>query len=59
MQYGIQVEDFDQLIGSVKKSDPRHVYSRVRDYLPALNLTYKLNTKTNLRVSGSQTVVES
>lgn len=55
--WGLRVEDFDQLIGSVKKSDPRHVYSRVRDYLPALNLTYKLNTKTNLRVSGSQTVV--
>jgi outer membrane receptor protein involved in Fe transport len=29
----------------------------VEDFLPALNLTYKINTKTNLRVSGSQTVV--
>jgi len=55
--WGLRIEDFDQLIGSVKQSDPRHVHSRVTDYLPALNLTYKLNTKTNIRLSGSQTVV--
>lgn len=55
--WGVRVEDFDQLIGSVKKSDPRHGYSRVRDYLPGVNITYRLNSKTNLRLSGSQTVV--
>jgi len=55
--WGLRVEDFDQLIGSVRKSDPRHVYNRVTDYLPGLNLTYKLNEKTNLRLAGSQTVV--
>lgn len=55
--WGLRVEDFDQLIGSVRKSDPRHVYNKVTDYLPGVNLTYKLNDKTNLRVSGSQTVV--
>jgi outer membrane receptor protein involved in Fe transport len=55
--WGIRIEDFDQVIGSMNKNDPRHVYSRVRDYLPGVNLTYKLNDKTNLRVSGSQTVV--
>jgi hypothetical protein len=55
--WGLRVEDFDQVIGSIKKSDPRHVYSKVTDYLPGLNLTYKVNTKTNLRVSGSQTVI--
>ncbi|MEO7445425.1 MAG: TonB-dependent receptor, partial [Ferruginibacter sp.] len=55
--WGVRVEDFDQVIGSLKKSDSRHVYTRVRDYLPALNLTYKGNNKTNVRVSGSQTVI--
>jgi outer membrane receptor protein involved in Fe transport len=55
--WGVRVEDFDQLIGSVKQSDPRHTHTRVRDYLPALNLTYKLTSTTNFRLSGSQTVV--
>jgi Outer membrane protein beta-barrel family/CarboxypepD_reg-like domain/TonB-dependent Receptor Plug Domain len=55
--WGVRVEDFDQLIGSVKRSDERHVYSQVRDFLPAINLTYKSNAKTNIRLSGSQTVV--
>jgi outer membrane receptor protein involved in Fe transport len=55
--WGLRVEDFDQVIGSMLKSDNRHVYSKVTDYLPGVNLTYKLNDKTNLRVSGSQTVV--
>jgi hypothetical protein len=55
--WGVRVEDFDQLVGSTKTSDPRHNHTEVRDYLPAVNLTYKLDTKTNLRLSGSQTVV--
>lgn len=55
--WGLRVEDFDQIVGSLKKSDPRHVYSRVRDYLPGLNATYKVTNKTNFRVSASQTVV--
>lgn len=55
--WGLRVEDYDQLVGSVKKSDPRHINTRVRDYLPGLNATYKLNQKTNLRFSASQTVV--
>ena len=55
--WGLRVEDFDQLIGSVKKTDSRFVHTEVRDFLPALNLTYKLNQKTNIRLSGSQTVV--
>jgi outer membrane receptor protein involved in Fe transport len=29
----------------------------VDDFLPGLNLTYKLNEQTNLRLSGSQTVI--
>ena len=55
--WGLRVEDYDQLIGSTKKSDPRYNYSRVRDYLPGINATYKLNNLTNLRLSASQTVV--
>lgn len=55
--WGVRVEDFDQLIGSVKESDSRFVHTEVRDFLPALNLTYKINNRTNLRLSGSQTVV--
>lgn len=55
--WGLRVEDFDQVIGSMKKSDPRYVYSKVTDYLPGLNVTYKINDKTNFRVSGSQTVI--
>ncbi len=55
--WGVRVEDFDQLIGSVKQSDSRHIHTQVRDYLPGLNATYKVNNKTNVRLSGSQTVV--
>jgi TonB-dependent receptor len=55
--WGVRVEDFDQLVGSVKQSDPRHIYSRVRDFLPGLNATYKVTSKTNIRFSASQTVV--
>ncbi len=55
--WGVRVEDFDQVVGSVRQSDPRHVASRVRDFLPGVNITFKPNDKTNIRLSGSQTVV--
>lgn len=55
--WGVRVEDFDQVIGSVKKSDPRFVNNRTTDFLPGVNATYKLNNLTNVRLSGSQTVV--
>jgi TonB-dependent receptor len=55
--YGVRVENFDQLVGSVKKWDPRHTYSVVTDFLPGLNATYKINEKTNFRFSASQTVI--
>ena len=55
--WGLRVEDFDQIVGSVKKSDPRFINTKVTDYLPGVNLTYKLNTQTNIRLSGSQTVI--
>jgi len=55
--WGLRVEDFDQIVGSVKKSDPRFVNTKVTDYLPGLNATYKINNITNIRLSGSQTVI--
>jgi hypothetical protein len=55
--WGVRVEDYDQVVGSMKASDPRHVHSEVRDYLPAVNLTYKLSNITNIRLAGSQTVI--
>ena len=37
--------------------DPRHTHTEVTDFLPGLNATYKINPKTNIRLSGSQTVI--
>ena len=55
--WGVRVEDYDQLVGSVKQKDPRHINTRVRDFLPGINATYKVNGNTNIRLSASQTVV--
>ena len=55
--WGLRIENYDQLIGSAKKSDPRHFNTNQTDFMPGVNLTYKLNNKTNLRVSASQTVI--
>lgn len=55
--WGLRVENYDQLMGSVKKWDSRYSHSEVTDFLPGVNATLKLNNKTNLRISGSQTVV--
>lgn len=55
--WGLRIEHFDQLVGSVKKWDPRFTHTVVTDFLPGVNATLKLNDKTNLRVSGSQTVI--
>ena len=55
--WGLRAENYDQLVGSVKVSDPRHTYSKVLDFLPGINATYKLNNATNFRLSVSQTVI--
>ena len=55
--YGLRFENYDQVIGSLRQSDRRHLHSEVLDFLPGINLTYRLNNKTNLRLSGSQTVI--
>jgi outer membrane receptor protein involved in Fe transport len=55
--FGLRVENYDQVTGSMKQSDHRHLHKEVIDFLPALNLTYQLNNKTNIRLSASQTVI--
>jgi outer membrane receptor protein involved in Fe transport len=55
--WGARAEHFDQVVGSMKQSDPRHVYSKVLDILPGVNFTYKVNPKTNIRIAASQTVI--
>jgi len=55
--WGVRFESYDQLVGSKVKSDPRHVNTIVKDFLPGINLTYKLNNKTNFRFAASQTVI--
>jgi outer membrane receptor for ferrienterochelin and colicin len=55
--WGVRYEHFDQVVGSLKASDDRHVYSKVGDFLPAFNTTFKVNNKTNVRFTASQTVV--
>ncbi len=55
--WGVRFESFDQLVGSVRQSDPRHVNTLVKDFLPGINLTYKPSTNTNVRFAASQTVV--
>jgi outer membrane receptor protein involved in Fe transport len=55
--WGVRFENFDQVVGSMRRSDDRHVATEVLDVLPGLNLTYKLNEKTNIRLSASQTVI--
>lgn len=57
MVWGLRMENYDQLVGSVKTSDPRHTRTVVTDFLPGINTTFKLNPRTNLRLSGSQTVI--
>lgn len=55
--WGGRYENFDQLVGSEYKIDPRYSHSQTGDFLPAVNATIKLDNKTNLRIAGSQTVI--
>lgn len=55
--WGVRMENFDQLVGSTVKTDPRHVHTTVSDFLPAINLTFKPTDKTNIRFAASQTIV--
>ena len=55
--WGLRVENYDQLVGSVKTWDERFNHTEVTDFLPGINATLKLNQKTNIRLTGSQTVI--
>lgn len=55
--WGARYEHFDQLVGSVKQNDERHAHIKQGDLLPAVNFTFELNSKTNIRLSGSQTII--
>lgn len=55
--WGARYENFDQLVGSTNKLDPRYSNTKTGDFLPAVNTTFKLNNTTNIRVAGSQTVI--
>nr|WP_283093123.1 TonB-dependent receptor [Chitinophaga hostae] len=54
--WGVRIEQFNQSIKYVEDG-PQNNKTSVTDVLPSLNLTYLLNTKTNLRFSASQTVI--
>lgn len=57
--WGVRFESFYQEVryrqneGEARKK----VATLVGDFLPSVNVTYKLNTKTNLRFAASQTVI--
>lgn len=55
--WGVRYENFDQLVGSKDVLDPRHTHRIAGDFLPAINITAKLNRKTNLRIAAAQTVI--
>lgn len=55
--WGVRYEDFDQLVGSVRKSDDRFSYSHVGDFLPSINATFKISKLSNIRLAGSRTLV--
>jgi outer membrane receptor protein involved in Fe transport len=55
--WGARYEHFDQLVGSTNPEDERYAHSVKADLLPALNIAFKMNPVTNIRLTGSQTVV--
>jgi len=55
--WGLRVEHYDQLVGSVKTYDPRHTHTVVTDLLPGLNATYRISHLSNFRLAASQTVI--
>ncbi|OJW79616.1 MAG: hypothetical protein BGO69_12875 [Bacteroidetes bacterium 46-16] len=55
--WGLRYENYNQKVDGFRSNRPTSIDNTVGDFLPSLNLTYKLNEKTNLRVSASQTVI--
>ncbi len=57
LSFGARVEQFAQTLNAIDFSGQRIAAKQDNlDILPSANLTYSLNAKSNLRLSGSQTV---
>ncbi|OJW30593.1 MAG: hypothetical protein BGO54_21920 [Sphingobacteriales bacterium 46-32] len=55
--WGLRAEFFEQFLSSKDLSLKRVVLNTEKwDFLPSLNLTYTVNNKNQIRISGSQTV---
>jgi len=55
--WGVRLEQYDQKMNNGREKDPNAIHTIVNDFLPGINITYKLNNLSNLRLSGSQTVI--
>ena len=56
--WGLRVENFNQqLTGADNSNNTIKINTHTNDFLPSANLTYKLNSKTNLRFAASQTLI--
>lgn len=55
--WGVRYENYNQNLLGYQSNIPVTVKTQVGDFLPSVNLTYRLNEKSNLRLSGSQTVI--
>ena len=55
--WGVRYEYYDQLLNGYLNDEPAKVASVKGDFLPALNVVYKLNNLSNIRLAASQTVV--
>ncbi len=56
--WGVRMESFQQkLNGSNSSNQPVTINTKITDFLPSLNLTYKYKNNTNYRFGVSQTLV--
>lgn len=55
--WGLRYEHFNQQVNGFRSNRPTSINSSIGDFLPSLNLTYKLEQKANLRLGVSQTVI--
>lgn len=55
--WGLRVENYTQTINGFRSNRAVNETNTNIDFLPSINLTYKTNNKTNLRLGASQTVI--
>ncbi len=56
--WGLRMEGFQQrLSGSNSSNQPVTIHTKITDFLPSVNLTYKKTNSTNIRFGASQTLV--